>query len=104
MGFAGNPTPLTPLFMLGIPAICADDEEAISGFHISRAEAMSGFNNDTMFIEKFIEHPRHVEVCVWMRCACCWDTLHMGVGSVAITAHTISRHPRSRQHAAVAFS
>ena len=42
--------------------VAYNDAEAKSGFHLSRAEAMSSFGNDTMFIEKFIEEPRHIEI------------------------------------------
>lgn len=35
--------------------IAWNDEEAISGYRLSQAEAMSSFNNGTMFIEKYID-------------------------------------------------
>ncbi|MEE2887994.1 MAG: acetyl-CoA carboxylase biotin carboxylase subunit [Planctomycetota bacterium] len=38
------------------------DEEAITGFHSARQEAKTAFGDDTVYIEKFIELPRHVEV------------------------------------------
>lgn len=42
--------------------VAYNDAEAKSGFQLSRAEALSSFGNDTMFIEKFIEEPRHIEI------------------------------------------
>lgn len=44
--------------------IAWNDKEALEGFKLSRSEAMSSFANDTMFIEKFIERPRHIEIQV----------------------------------------
>jgi len=42
--------------------IAWNDEEALSGYKLSRAEAKSSFGDDTMFVEKFIEEPRHIEI------------------------------------------
>ena len=42
--------------------VAYNDAEAKSGYHLSKSEAMSSFGNDTMFIEKFIEEPRHIEI------------------------------------------
>lgn len=42
--------------------VAYNDEEAKSGFNLSRAEAMASFGSDVMFVEKFIEMPRHIEV------------------------------------------
>ena len=42
--------------------IANNDEEAITGFHSARLEAKTAFNDDTVYIEKFVERPRHVEV------------------------------------------
>ena len=42
--------------------VAHSDEEAIAGFHSARQEAKAAFNNDTVYIEKFVERPRHVEV------------------------------------------
>ena len=38
------------------------DEEAITGFRLSKDEALSSFGDDRIFIEKFIEDPRHIEI------------------------------------------
>lgn len=35
--------------------VAYNDAEARSGYQLSKAEAMSSFGNDTMFVEKFIE-------------------------------------------------
>lgn len=44
--------------------VAYNDAEARSGYQLSKAEAMSSFGNDTMFVEKFIEsvekHARNV--------------------------------------------
>ena len=43
--------------------LCAtDDKEAVEGFRFSKDEALSSFGDDRIFIEKFIEEPRHIEV------------------------------------------
>jgi propionyl-CoA carboxylase alpha chain len=42
--------------------IAWNDEEAISGFHLSKAEAKSSFGDDRMLLEKFIDNPRHIEI------------------------------------------
>ena len=49
-----------------------DDEEAKMGFRLSKDEARSSFGDDRIFIEKFIEEPRHIEVrvCCVHVCAC----------------------------------
>jgi propionyl-CoA carboxylase alpha chain len=41
--------------------IAFNDKEALEGFKISTAEAMSSFNDDRIFIEKYIEEPKHIE-------------------------------------------
>ena len=41
--------------------IAFNDKEAIEGFKISRDEAISSFGDGRMFIEKYIEEPRHIE-------------------------------------------
>eukprot|EP00455_Lapot_gusevi_P032279 TRINITY_DN3518_c0_g3_i2.p1 TRINITY_DN3518_c0_g3~~TRINITY_DN3518_c0_g3_i2.p1 ORF type:complete len:713 (-),score=319.37 TRINITY_DN3518_c0_g3_i2:488-2626(-) len=41
--------------------IARNDKEAISGFHLSSQEAASSFADDRVFIEKYIEQPRHIE-------------------------------------------
>ncbi len=42
--------------------VAHDDESLVTGFHSARLEAATAFNNDTVYIEKFVENPRHVEV------------------------------------------
>lgn len=37
-------------------------EELLRGFDTARAEAAAAFNNDAVYLEKFIEAPRHIEV------------------------------------------
>lgn len=41
-----------------------NDDEAREGFTRSRSEAASSFSDDRVFIEKFIEEPRHIEIQV----------------------------------------
>lgn len=40
------------------------DEEVVEGFWSSKREASSSFGDDRIFIEKFIESPRHIEIQV----------------------------------------
>ena len=42
--------------------IAHDDEKIIEGFGPACNEARSSFGDDTMFVEKFIEEPRHIEI------------------------------------------
>ena len=44
--------------------LAANDEEAREGFRSARSEAKSSFADDRVFIEKFIEEPRHIEIQV----------------------------------------
>ncbi len=44
--------------------LAANDEEARAGFRSARNEAKSSFADDRVFIEKFIEEPRHIEIQV----------------------------------------
>jgi propionyl-CoA carboxylase alpha chain len=44
--------------------IAHDDAEARDGFRSARNEAKSAFGDDRVFIEKFIEEPRHIEIQV----------------------------------------
>ncbi len=44
--------------------IAYNDEEAREGFQSSKNEAKSSFGDDRIFIEKFIESPRHIEIQV----------------------------------------
>ena len=41
--------------------IAYNDKEAVEGFKLSKDEAMSSFGDDRIFIEKYIEAPRHIE-------------------------------------------
>jgi len=41
--------------------IAYNDKEAIEGFKLSRDEALSSFGDGRIFIEKYIEQPRHIE-------------------------------------------
>lgn len=42
--------------------IAWNDDEAREGFSRSKSEAASSFGDDRIFIEKFIEEPRHIEI------------------------------------------
>ncbi len=42
--------------------IARNDPSLIHGFHSARAEAELAFNDKTVYLEKFVENPRHVEV------------------------------------------
>ena len=44
--------------------VAGNDQEALEGFASCRNEALSSFGDDRVFIEKFIEEPRHVEIQV----------------------------------------
>src|SRR5712672_493364 len=44
--------------------IAANDDEARDGFRSAASEARSSFADDRIFIEKFIEDPRHIEIQV----------------------------------------
>jgi propionyl-CoA carboxylase alpha chain len=44
--------------------VATNDKEAEGGFASCRAEAKTAFGDDRVFIEKFIEHPRHIEIQV----------------------------------------
>ena len=55
----------TPSFFLIRPHYHKrNDEEAKIGFRLSRQEAKAAFNDDRILIEKFIDHPRHIEIQV----------------------------------------
>lgn len=38
------------------------DSEAAEGFRLSKSEAASSFGDDRIFIEKFVDQPRHIEI------------------------------------------
>jgi acetyl-CoA carboxylase biotin carboxylase subunit len=42
--------------------IARNEPSLINGFHAARAEAQAAFGDDTVYIEKFVENPRHVEI------------------------------------------
>mmetsp|Transcript_20317 Transcript_20317/g.39854 ORF Transcript_20317/g.39854 Transcript_20317/m.39854 type:complete len:714 (-) Transcript_20317:319-2460(-) len=42
--------------------IAWNDAQAIEGFRLSTEEARSSFGDDRIFIEKFVEEPRHIEI------------------------------------------
>ena len=44
--------------------IARDDKEAAEGFRSAQNEARSSFGDDRVFIEKFVEEPRHIEIQV----------------------------------------
>lgn len=44
--------------------VAYDDAEAAQGYTLAKSEAMSSFGDDRIFIEKFIEDPRHIEIQV----------------------------------------
>ncbi len=55
--------------------IAWNDDEAREGFDRSKSEAASSFGDDRIFIEKFVEEPRHIEIqvladshgnCLWL--------------------------------------
>jgi propionyl-CoA carboxylase alpha chain len=41
--------------------IAFNDKEALEGFKLSKEEAISSFGDGRIFIEKYIEDPRHIE-------------------------------------------
>jgi propionyl-CoA carboxylase alpha chain len=44
--------------------IAASDEEVLDGFRAAAGEARSSFADDRIFIEKYVEQPRHIEIQV----------------------------------------
>ncbi|HET9645006.1 MAG TPA: acetyl-CoA carboxylase biotin carboxylase subunit [Burkholderiaceae bacterium] len=44
--------------------VAFDDKEAFEGFTSCRNEARASFGDDRVFIEKFVEEPRHIEIQV----------------------------------------
>ena len=44
--------------------VARNDEECRDGFERAASEARSSFGDDRMFVEKFIEEPRHIEIQV----------------------------------------
>ncbi len=44
--------------------VACDDRQAAEGFESCRSEARNSFGDDRVFIEKFVEQPRHIEIQV----------------------------------------
>jgi propionyl-CoA carboxylase alpha chain len=44
--------------------VASNDKEAAEGFESCRNEARNSFGDDRVFIEKFVENPRHIEIQV----------------------------------------
>jgi len=42
--------------------LCWNAQECEDGWHSARAESAAAFGNDGMYMEKFIEEPRHIEI------------------------------------------
>jgi acetyl-CoA carboxylase biotin carboxylase subunit len=42
--------------------IARNDNSLVSGFHAARAEAEAAFGDGTVYLERFVENPRHVEI------------------------------------------
>merc|ERR1712185_773069 len=42
--------------------IAYNDAEAAAGFTLSAAEAASSFGDDRIFVERYVEQPRHIEI------------------------------------------
>lgn len=42
--------------------VAKNDKEAAEGFRLSKAEAAASFGDDRIFIERFVDQPRHIEI------------------------------------------
>ncbi|MCI0545960.1 MAG: ATP-grasp domain-containing protein, partial [Candidatus Rokubacteria bacterium] len=42
--------------------VASNDPSLINAFHAARAEAEAAFKDGTLYLEKFVENPRHVEI------------------------------------------
>lgn len=40
----------------------SDREEFVNAFHLAQQESVNGFGDNTMYIEKYMEDPRHIEI------------------------------------------
>ncbi|AMV39107.1 acetyl/propionyl/methylcrotonyl-CoA carboxylase subunit alpha [Planctomyces sp. SH-PL62] len=56
--------------------IARDEASVVAGFEACRAEAAGAFGDDRIFIEKYIEHPRHIEIQILADSF--GDTIHLG--------------------------
>ncbi len=56
--------------------IARDEDEAREGFTLAASEAKSSFGDDRIFIERFIEEPRHIEIQVLADSK--GNTIHLG--------------------------
>jgi len=77
-GFPDGETALVAARVVGLPVmlkataggggkgmrLVTDEKEFVRAFDAARREALSAFGNGTVYIEKFISNPRHVEVQV----------------------------------------
>ncbi|MBQ8930406.1 MAG: pyruvate carboxylase, partial [Oscillospiraceae bacterium] len=41
---------------------CYTEEDVLSNFELVKSEAKKAFGDDTIFMEKYLEHPKHIEV------------------------------------------
>ncbi|MFN7662212.1 MAG: acetyl-CoA carboxylase biotin carboxylase subunit [Alphaproteobacteria bacterium] len=44
--------------------IAYDDKQMVDGYHLARLEAKANFGDDQVFIEKYLQKPRHIEIQV----------------------------------------
>ena len=44
--------------------VVRSEEELLNSIAMTKAEAKAAFNNDVVYMEKFLENPRHVEIQV----------------------------------------
>jgi acetyl-CoA carboxylase biotin carboxylase subunit len=42
--------------------VCRDDASLVAGYHAARQEAEAAFKDSSVFLEKYLDRPRHVEV------------------------------------------
>lgn len=42
--------------------IAYSDQQLVDGYHLARLEAKANFGDDAVFIEKYLEKPRHIEI------------------------------------------
>ena len=78
--------------------IARDEDEAREGFTLAASEAKSSFGDDRIFIERFIEEPRHIEIQVLADSK--GNTIHLGERECSIQR----RHPEGHRRSAVALS